>query len=86
MLGSVPDFGRGAVVALVMLIPSAVSIAVLRFLEKYNIRYNRISEVELKRNRSRDTFFAVVSGVIMLSVSVNLCGYLCDTVRGRLAV
>lgn len=68
MLGSVPDFGRGAVVALVMLIPSAVSIAVLRFLEKYNIRYNRISEVELKRNRSRDTFFAVVSGVIMLSV------------------
>lgn len=68
MLGSVPDFGRGAVVALVMLIPSAVSIAVLRFLEKYNIRYNRISEVELKRSRSRDTFFAVVSAVIMLSV------------------
>lgn len=68
MLGSVPDFGRGAVVALVMLIPSVVSIAVLRFLEKYNIRYNRISEVELKRSRSRDTFFAVASAVIMLSV------------------
>ncbi|MCH1982808.1 extracellular solute-binding protein [Ruminococcus sp. OA3] len=68
MLGSVPDFGRGAVVALVMLIPSVVSIAVLRFLEKYNIRYNRISEIELKRSGIRDTVFAAVSAVIMLSV------------------
>lgn len=45
MLGSVPDFNRGAVVAMVMLIPSVASIAVLSFLEKYNVRYNKISPV-----------------------------------------
>lgn len=50
MLGSVPDFGNGAVVALVMLIPSVVSIAVLKWLEKYNVRYNKISAVELKKS------------------------------------
>ena len=55
MLGSVPDFGNGAVVALVMLIPSVVSIAVLKWLEKYNVRYNKISAVELKK--STDSVF-----------------------------
>lgn len=50
MLGNVPDFGNGAVVALVMLIPSVVSIAVLKWLEKYNVRYNKISAVELKKS------------------------------------
>ena len=68
MLGSVPDFGRGAVVALVMLIPSVLSIAILRFLEKYNIRYNRISEIELKKSKGRDTLFALASAVIMVGV------------------
>lgn len=49
MLGSVPDFNRGAVVAMMMLIPSAVSIALLRWLEKYNIRYSKISTVEIRK-------------------------------------
>ena len=40
MLGSIPDFAGGAVVAMTMLIPSIVSIALLHYLEKYNIRYN----------------------------------------------
>ena len=43
MLGSVPNFGNGAVVALIMIIPSVVSITVLHILEKYNVRYNKIS-------------------------------------------
>ncbi len=51
MLGSVPNFGNGAVVALVMIIPSVVSITVLHILEKYNVRYNKISPIELKKGR-----------------------------------
>ena len=68
MLGSIPNFGNGAVVALIMLIPSIVSITILHILEKYNVRYNRISAIELKKNKGRDIFCGVVSGVIMLSV------------------
>lgn len=71
MLGSVPDFGKGAVVALVMLVPSAVSIFVLHRLEKYNVRYNRIASVELKKNRVRDLVCGVGSGaaaMVILSV------------------
>lgn len=33
MLGSVPDFHKGSVVAVMMLLPSIVSIALLRYLE-----------------------------------------------------
>lgn len=68
MLGSIPNFGNGAVVALIMLIPSIVSITILHILEKYNVRYNRISTIELKKNKGRDIFCGIVSGVIMLSV------------------
>ncbi|MGI6011935.1 MAG: extracellular solute-binding protein [Ruminococcus sp.] len=68
MLGSVPNFGNGAVVALVMLIPSVISIAVLKILEKYNVRYNKISAVELKKSRARDGIFAVLTALIMICV------------------
>lgn len=68
MLGSIPDFGNGAVVALVMLVPSVISISVLRFLEKYNVRYNKISTIEIRRNPLRDAVCGVVSGFIMACV------------------
>ena len=68
MLGSVPDFNRGAVVAMMMLIPSAVSIALLRWLEKYNIRYSKISTVEIRKNRLRDGVFFAGSAVFLLGL------------------
>lgn len=68
MLGSVPDFARGSVVAMVMLLPSVISIAVLHTLEKYNIRYNRISSMEIRKNPFRDGFFAAVSLAVCLCV------------------
>lgn len=68
MLGSVPNFGNGAVVALVMIIPSVVSITVLHILEKYNVRYNKISPIELKKGRKRDAAFGALSALILLSV------------------
>lgn len=66
MLGSVPDFGNGAVIALVMMVPSAASITVLHILEKYNVRYNKISPVELKKGKKRDAVFGILSGAILL--------------------
>ena len=62
MLGSIPNFGNGAVVALIMLIPSIVSITILHILEKYNVRYNRISTIELKKIKA-EIFSAVLSAV-----------------------
>ena len=66
MLGSIPNFGNGAVVALIMIIPSVVSITVLHILEKYNVRYNKISPIELKKGVKRDAVFAVLSGAVLV--------------------
>ncbi len=68
MLGSIPNFNNGAVVAMVMLIPSVVSIALLRYLEKYNVRYNKISQEELKKNTFRDVFFGGISVIFCICV------------------
>ena len=73
MLGSVPNFGNGAVVALVMIIPSVVSITVLHILEKYNVRYNKISPIELKKGIKRDAVFGILSGAILVC---SLCMFL----------
>ena len=73
MLGGVPDFNRGAVISVVMLLPSIVSILLLRFLERYNIRYDRISNADLRRNPGRDTAWGLsgtVVSILMLSMFV----------------
>lgn len=71
MIGGIPDFNRGAVVAVIMLIPSVGSICILRFLERFNIRYSRISDVELRQDRLRDTGWGTagsVSSLLVLSI------------------
>lgn len=69
MLGSVPNFNNGAVVAMMMLLPSVISIAVLSYLERYNIRYNKVSDIEMKKSPVRDFVFALLSGGILLCVA-----------------
>lgn len=68
MLGSVPNFNNGAVVAIVMLLPSVISIGLLSYVEKYNIRYNKVSVVELRKSTVRDVVFGILSAVILISV------------------
>lgn len=71
MLGGIPNFGKGAAVAMIMLLPSIVSIFLLQFLEKYNIRYKKISGAELTKNRLRDVIWSGLSVlflVLMLSI------------------
>ena len=68
MLGSVPDFNNGAVVAIVMLLPSIISVAVLAYLKRYNIRYNKVSEIEIKKSNVRDAGYGVVSLFIITCI------------------
>lgn len=68
MLGSIPNFNRGAVVAMMMLIPSVLSIAPLKYLERYNVRYSKISQIEFKKDNFRDGICAAGSSLIILSI------------------
>ena len=68
MLGGIPDFNRGAVIAMIMLIPSIGSICLLQLLERFNIRYNRISQAELRKNPLRDGCWGAASAVTSLGI------------------
>lgn len=68
MIGGIPDFNGGAVVAVIMLLPSIGSICLLRFLERFNIRYDRISEVSLRKNSARDISWGVSGTVLMIII------------------
>lgn len=68
MLGSVPNFNNGAVVAMIMMLPSLISILVMHKIDKYNVRYNKISIVEIKKNRVRDVVLGIISGGIIISI------------------
>ncbi|MGI6030663.1 MAG: ABC transporter permease subunit [Eubacteriales bacterium] len=68
MLGGIPDFNRGAVIAMIMLIPSIGSICILQLLERFNIRYNRISNADLRKNPLRDVSWGALSTVISVAI------------------
>lgn len=68
MIGGIPDFNRGAVVAVIMLIPSIGSICILHFLERFNIRYSHISDVDLRKNRIRDASWGTVGSILSILV------------------
>ncbi|NBK96597.1 MAG: ABC transporter permease subunit [Erysipelotrichia bacterium] len=68
MLGSIPNFAKGAVIAMVMLIPSIISISLLHYLEKFNVRYHKVSIYEIKKNKVRDIITGISSILICLGV------------------
>ncbi len=68
MLGSLPDFNTGSAVSIIMLLPSVLSIFLITYLNRYNIRYNKISVIELTKNRARDWISGILSGIIILLV------------------
>ena len=70
MLGSLPNFNNGAVVAMVMLVPYVVSILLLHFLERYNVRYSKISQVDNFHNPVRDAICGVFSLLVMLLIGI----------------
>lgn len=68
MLGSIPNFNNGAVVAMIMLLPSIISIIVLQVIDRYNVRYSKISIVEIQKNKYRDVILGALSGLIIISL------------------
>lgn len=67
MMGAVPDFNSGSVLAMAMLVPSAISLFLLRYTERFNFSYSKISSYEIKRSWQRDTVFGIFFSVVGLA-------------------
>lgn len=68
MLGSLPNFNSGSAISVVMLLPSMASILIIGWLNKYNIRYTKISKIELKKNKIRDAVFASLTSALIVGI------------------
>ncbi|WP_413500406.1 ABC transporter permease subunit [Psychrobacter maritimus] len=65
ILGASPSFEKGAVVALFMLIPSVLSIAILWYVARFNIRYDSVENIDLPSSKIKDRVLAVLSSAIL---------------------
>ncbi len=68
MLGSIPNFHNGAVISLVMLVPSILAVLVVRRIEKMNVRYENISEETLPNVKSKNWICGIGASLIMLGI------------------
>lgn len=74
MMGAVPDFGRGAVVAISMMVPAVGAVALLRWSEKLNFRSTDIVRPMLMPSAARDgaflLFYAELAAVLLCIFAV----------------
>ena len=68
MMGAIPNFGEGAVIAMAMLVPSVASVLMLRWVDRFNFRYNKISKSEISVNPVRDTLYLLYYLLISLAL------------------
>ena len=59
-MGSTPNFSKGSVIALSMLIPSIISVILLGFLQKKNVTFEDKTQMPLSKNKFRDTMFTIL--------------------------
>lgn len=68
MLGSIPNFNHGAVIAVFMLLPAVFAVFLLSYLEKFNFHYDKFSDTELIQHKLRDTCLGMISSVILIGM------------------
>ena len=68
MMGAIPNFGEGAVIAMAMLVPSVASVVMLRWVDRFNFRYNKISKAEVSTNTFRDALYLLYYALISLAL------------------
>ena len=68
MLGSIPDFAKGSIIAMVMLVPSIISILLMRYMERYDIRYQHVSQVRMPKSKARDLLCGTCSIAILIAL------------------
>ncbi|MCL2402768.1 MAG: ABC transporter permease subunit [Coriobacteriia bacterium] len=66
MLGAVPSFEMGAVVAIAMLLPSIMSVLILTWLDRFNINYKKFSPISLSKSRFRDVSLSIYTITLLL--------------------
>ncbi|NKF08563.1 ABC transporter permease subunit [Clostridium gasigenes] len=68
MLGAIPNFNLGAVIAVLMLLPAVVGVLILQYVERFNFNYDKFTKVEVEINKLRDIILGTISMGIILGI------------------
>jgi len=83
MLGSIPNFNHGAVIAILMLLPAVFGVLLLSYLERFNFHYDKFTEMELIGSKARDIFLGVISSAIIIGmISVFMVMFIAPFMNG----
>lgn len=74
MMGSVPDFNKGAVIALMMMLPSILSVVAITLFRDKNVSENISENLYIRKNSLRDIFILIVSSVTVLLIFALFAG------------
>jgi iron(III) transport system permease protein len=66
MLGTIPNFNNGAVIAVLMLMPAVVGVLLLNYLEKLNFHYDKVDQTEMVQHKFRDFSLGSISSIILI--------------------
>ncbi|MDN3016236.1 ABC transporter permease subunit [Paenibacillus sp. BSR1-1] len=66
MLGALPNFNHGAVIAVLMLVPAMIGVILLNYLEKFNFHYDKMSQIEQIPHKYRDIGMGIISSIVVL--------------------
>lgn len=64
ILGSIPKFGEGAVIAMIMLLPALIAFVVLTLIERWNVSQDASNEVKIQKRPVHDTIISVLATII----------------------
>ena len=76
MIGSVPDFANGSILALMKLFPALFSALLLFRLKRFEIRYDKRRTFLLTRNRPRDAFIFLLTASYLLITVATFCSFI----------
>lgn len=83
MLGSIPNFNHGAVIAILMLLPAVFGVLLLSYLERFNFHYDKFTEMKLIGSKARDIFLGVISSAIIIGmISVFMVMFIAPFMNG----
>ncbi|MCL2676568.1 MAG: ABC transporter permease subunit [Streptococcaceae bacterium] len=68
MLGAIPDFAHGSVVALLMLLPTIVTTIIMVILQKYNTKQQIKSSLVVTSGRITKMVYSTISATLLLSI------------------
>lgn len=68
MLGSIPNFNSGSVIAILMLTPAIFGVLFLNYLERFNFHYDKSTKTELIKNPFRDICLGGISISIVIGI------------------